>query len=383
MVITAISLGLWAGVFGSAFVKGMMKSKVEALIHTEISHIQIHAPGFREEFNGKLNFSNGAEIKKDLLTDPSVDAVSERVVCMGMLASSRKNNAMRAVGVDPEEEQKVTNIHEKIIEGTYFESGKKHPIVISKKTAEEFDIKLNSKVVFTMQDSAGYITHGAFRVVGIYQTTNHMYDKMTSFVKIEDVRRLFGADVTNEMAVWLKDHEVAEEKAAEYQKKYSKLEVLPWLDLSTGLRMMLAAFDTYLFIIVGIILVALLFSIINTMLMAVLERVREIGMLMAIGMNRRKVFSMIMYETIFMSMIGAPIGLLLSWISITYFGGNGIDLSGAQYENMGYDSTIYPYLDAMSYVQVTVMVLVMAIIAAIYPARKALKLRPVEAIRKV
>ena len=132
--------------------------------------------------------------------------------------------------------------------------------------------------------------------------------------------------------------------------------------------MMIEAFDVYLYIIVGIILVALLFSIVNTMLMAVLERVREIGMLMAVGMTKGRVFNMIMYETVFMTMIGAPIGLFLSWISIQYFGNAGIDLSGAAYESQGFGSVVYPYLDIESYVNVTLMVLVMSLLAAIYPA---------------
>jgi ABC-type antimicrobial peptide transport system permease subunit len=147
--------------------------------------------------------------------------------------------------------------------------------------------------------------------------------------------------------------------------------------------MMTSAIDIYLYVIVGIILVALLFVVLNTMLMAVLERTREIGMLMAIGMDKARVFRMIMYETIFMSMVGVPIGLFISWLSVTVFGQTGIDLSAAEYENLGYASIIYPRMDFQSYVVVAIMVLVMAFVASLYPAIKALRLKPVEAIRKV
>ena len=136
--------------------------------------------------------------------------------------------------------------------------------------------------------------------------------------------------------------------------------------------------------IVGIILVALLFSIINTMLMAVLERVREIGMLMAVGVTKGRVFSMILLETVMMAMIGCPAGLFLSWASIKYFGTVGIDLgANAAYGEMGWSNVIHPALDAASYYQVAFMVAIMAILAAIYPAIKALRLKPAEAIRKI
>ncbi|MFT5511832.1 MAG: putative ABC transport system permease protein, partial [Bacteroidia bacterium] len=350
VVITAISLGLWAGVFGSAFVQGMMKSKVEVVIQTEMSHIQVHVPEFREEFSGKLYIKNAKEVTADFKLNPEVEAVSERVIAMGGLATSRKNGMIKLVGINPEDEKKVSNIYEKVIEGTYFKSTKKRPIVISKKTADDYGVKMNSKVVFTMQDVNGNITSNAYRVVGIFKTGNPMYDRMTAFVKVDQMRNAYGlTEGANEIAVWLKDYSESEAVAASIQDKHKDLEVLAWLDLSVGMRMMIEAFDTYLYIIVGIILVALLFSIVNTMLMAVLERVREIGMLMAIGMTKSRVFRMIMFETIFMTMIGAPIGLFLSWLTINFFGKSGIDLSGAAYEDQGFGSVVYPYLESSSY----------------------------------
>ena len=384
VVITAISLGLWAGVFGSAFVQGMMKSKIEDVIRTEMSHIQIHVPKFRDEYDGSLYMKNASEISASLRANPTVEAVSERMISMGGLASSRKNGMMKLVGINPSDEKQVSNIYEKIVEGSYFESTKKRPIVLSKKTAEDYGVKINSKIIFKMLDAQGQMTDIAFKVVGIYNSGNPMYDKMTAFVKLDQMRNAYGiSDGANEIAVWLNDHNQSEAIATEFQSKYADLEVLPWLDLSTGMRMMIEAFDVYLYIIVGIILVALLFSIVNTMLMAVLERMREIGMLMAVGMTKGRVFNMIMYETVFMTMIGAPIGLFLSWISIQYFGNAGIDLSGAAYESQGFGSVVYPYLDIESYVNVTLMVLVMSLLAAIYPALKALSLKPVDAIRKI
>jgi len=148
---------------------------------------------------------------------------------------------------------------------------------------------------------------------------------------------------------------------------------------------MVEASGTFAYIFVGIILVALLFSIVNTMLMAVMERTREIGMLKAVGLNRRKIFSMIMLETVFLSMIGAPLGLLIAYGFIERLGKVGFDLGsvGEVYSEMGFAAVIYPELGFETYLSITIMVFCMAFIAAIYPARKALKLNASEAIRKI
>ena len=113
------------------------------------------------------------------------------------------------------------------------------------------------------------------------------------------------------------------------------------MDLSTGMRYMIDVLDMYTIIILSVILFALLFSVINVMLMAVLERVREIGMLMAVGMARKNVFIMIILETIFLSLVGAAFGMLISWGLIEYYSVNGIDLGDAAYGDLGFSNKIY------------------------------------------
>jgi ABC-type lipoprotein release transport system permease subunit len=384
VVITAIGLGLWAGIFASAFVEGMMVGKINSVIEKETSHVQFHVPGWRDEFRTGMIIKKTAEIRNKLKEDPRVERAAFRIVTNSMITSTTKNGSVRVMGVDTADEAIVTRLDEKLIEGDYFKGIKRNPILISREIADTYKIKLRSKVVITFLDTEDEIVSGAFRVVGIYKSDNGMYDKMHVFVLNRDLRRIAKIDTgAHEVAVKLQDYEMSEAVASEYQKEFSDLEVLPWLDVSTGMRYMVEVFDVYLYFIVGIILLALLFSIINTMYMAVLERVREIGMLMAIGMTKGRIFGMIMIETIIMTMIGCPLGLALSWLSIAWWGNTGINLSGAMYEDFGYGSIIYPTLDPARYIDVAIMVFVMALIAAIFPARKALKLKPVEAIRKI
>ena len=383
VVITAIALGLWAGVFASAFVQGMMKQKVESVIKMEMSDFQFHQPDFTDEFLAKLYMENGEEIRAEVAKEESVIESSGRLISMGMVGSATQNGAIKIIGINPSDEAEVTGLDTKVIDGAYFEGIKRNPVVISQATAEKFKVKVRSKIILTIQDVEGEIIAGAFRVAGIYKTDNVMFDKMRLYVQQDDLRKLIGIETgLHEIAVSLNDHDLAESMATKYQEAHPDLKVEPWLDLATGMRMMVDMIDVYIYYIVGIILIALLFSILNTMLMAVLERMREIGVLMAVGMTKGKVFIMIMLETLLLGMIGGPLGLLISWVFVSYFETNGIDLGGA-YDDVGFSSIVYPYLDNQSYLEVTYMVVIMAVVAAIYPAIKALNLKPVEAIRKI
>ncbi len=384
VVIIAIALGLWAGVFSSAFTQGMMNQKIESVIRMEMSHFQIHQPKFRDEYQSKLLIKNGLSIQQKINKEATVIASSGRIVGMVMLGSANTNGSVKLNGIIPSDEAIVTELDQKIIEGAYFEGVKRNPILISQKIAEKYKVDVKSKIIITLQDINGEITAGAFKVVGIYNTKNGMYDEMNVFVKRSDIAKLLVIeDNVHEIAVLLNSHDLAEPMATKYQNAYPELEVLPWMDLSTGMRMMIEMMDTYTLIIVGIILIALMFSIINTMLMAVLERVKEIGMLMSIGMSKPKVFFMILIETVCLTFLGAPLGLLLSYTSITYFGHAGINLGSAAYQDLGFSNIIYPSLKYGEYIDVSIMVIFMAILAAIYPAIKALRLKPVEAIRKI
>lgn len=135
-----------------------------------------------------------------------------------------------------------------------------------------------------------------------------------------------------------------------------------------------------------IFMLALIFGIINTMLMAVLERVRELGMLMAVGMNKIKIFFMIVLETILLAVLGAPIGLAVGYFVTSYFNKTGINLfffGQDSMEQFGMSTFIYPTVESQEYLNLALAVMITAVLASIYPAIKAIRLNPVESIRKV
>ncbi|MDZ7807829.1 MAG: FtsX-like permease family protein [Gracilimonas sp.] len=193
-----------------------------------------------------------------------------------------------------------------------------------------------------------------------------------------DLNRLLGKDnLTHNIRIYTDDLMIAGTLAEQLQKDHPDLEVKSWREIAPDLRYVFDMQDISLYMVMIIIIIGLIFSIINTMLMAVMERTRELGMLRAIGMNKSRTFSMVMLETVFLTMVGSPAGLLLGWLTISYFGMNGIDLSAFSegLEGIGITTMIYPSLALKYYLNIVLLVAAAALISALYPAWRALKLR--------
>jgi ABC-type lipoprotein release transport system permease subunit len=385
VILVAICLGLASGVFYMGFYKGMVDQRINSAIKTEASHIQVHQKNYLENPDKKFVVSNTDSVVQVIKSVEGVKATSSRTILNTMIQSPTTGSGVKVTGIVPEDEKRVTNLHSKLIEGFYFEEDRRNPIVIGKKLAEKLKVKLKSKVVITLQDMEGNMTGGAFKVVGIFESANTAFDENNVFVKKSDLGRLMLADnhTSHEIAVLLDQNEQLQATSNSLKNKLPKLDVKTWREIMPEVSLVESSFGITMVIFIGIILLALLFGIINTMLMAVLERTKELGMLMAIGMNKAKVFTMILLETVMLSFVGGICGILLGWALNLYFGVKGIDLGAwsTAYKSIGFDTLVYTKLSLSISLEIAVMVIVTGVIASIYPALKALKLKPAEAIR--
>ena len=301
-----------------------------------------------------------------------------------MGSSATTSTGLRIVGINPANEKTVTTIYKRIVAGNYFKEKKKNQILIGKKLADDLGISEKSKIVLSFQDFEGNIIYGAFRVSGIFETESSVFDKMNVFLEENDLFSLLNVEpVYHEVAIRLNSVQNVDSVHANLSNELSDLSVKSWKELAPELKLMDEMIGLELNIFLAIILFALLFGITNTMLMSVMERVREFGVLMAIGMKRRRVFAMIIIETILLSLVGGVIGMILASISITLVGDVGINLSAFTEGFTAYSISpvLYPILPISFYTSITLMILITAIFSAFYPAIKAIKLKPAQAIR--
>jgi putative ABC transport system permease protein len=382
-VVGSIVVGVWALTFIMAFYEGFVNMYITSAVENDLSHIQIHNPKFGDEKEVQYTLANPDEIRALVQNTAGVKAFTSRSLISGMIANSKGSRGCQIRGVKPVEEAQLTKLNQKIIEGAYFsESKKKNPIIVGEALAGKMKLKIKSKVVLTFQTPNGDLTSASFKVIGIYKGGNDNFEELNLFVQQEDVSRLVGdPKLTHEVAFLVDDVEEMTRIQSELAAKFPNALVETYAEISPDINLYESQMGFISYIIVVIVMFALIFGIINVMLMAILERTRELGMLMAVGMNKSKVFLMIIIETVCIGMIAAPIGLLFGFLTVSYYGYVGIDMT----EGMGkiIAEIIYPELDIKTYLTITIAVAITAVLGALYPALKAISLKPVDAIHSL
>lgn len=386
VMIISIALGLVVGVFYMAFMQGMVDARIESATKSELAHLQIHAPHFLDNNETSLVIKDAKQLTAEIQKTSGVKAVSYRLVAEPFVMAAHGTGGGRLVGIIPEMEKQVTDIAEHLIDGTYLKkSGRMPPVVIGEKLAKNLNLKVGSKINIQLVDLYGDLSSKGFRVGGIYKTSNTGFDEIYLFVNYDELQAQLGTmpDVAHEIAILAEGGDQADLLKPAIEKLVAGQEVKTWKELSPEMSLLTDSMDQYMYVFILIILLGLCFGIINTMLMAVLERTKEIGMLMAIGMNKRRIFSMIILESVMLTVTGGIFGIGLGALVTKFFETTPINLSmfSEGLESYGYAALVYTSLKPEMLVIISILVVITGLLSAIYPARKALKLNPAEATR--
>jgi putative ABC transport system permease protein len=384
-IITAIILGLMGGVFSAAMRLALEQQQFEDTVENQVSHIQMHHPDFIANPEARYLIENGREITNQLNERSDIVVASPRTVFDGMISTANMNAPARLKGIDPGIEASTTSLNEIMVEGTYFEDNGRLPsLLIGEALSRDLNAGVGSRVVLTFQDTWGEVVSASFRVEGTYAVTSRSFEERTLFAKAPVLNELIGApEAVTEIAIVLESPDNYREVAGELANLYRGVEVRHWADLEPSLYYSLEILNEALIWILIIIIMAVSFGLLNTILMSILERVRELGVLMAIGMKKSRVFSMIVMETTMIAIIGGIAGLALSFAMVNILGRTGVPVPGGEgLHEFGYASVMYPRLETGFYFEIAIVLVIFAILAAVYPAWKAITLQPAEAVRQ-
>ncbi len=384
VLLAAIIAGLWAGVLVTGLMNGMMQQRMDYMIESEITYAQVHHPEFRTEGNAWMFIPEHKEITEWLAADDRVKSYTSRVITDGMLQSPVKTSGVRIRGIDPERERETTTFHENMVAGEYLDNEMRNAVLLGESLASDHNMEIGDRIVLTFEDTESELTSAAFNIAGYFKSASSQFDDRNVFVRSEDLSHLLSErPVVHEIAMMLTSDEYTAPVVKEINERFEGVIAQSWYEISPELGTLQAMNGMYVFILNGIILIALAFGILNTMLMAIFERMREIGVLLSIGMSRLKVFAMITLEAIILSLSGAFAGIFLAWLSISYLHNQGVNLEmfAAGIEEIGWPTVIYPFIYTHEFVYVVILVIIIAMLATLYPAFKAFKINPIEAAK--
>ncbi len=386
IILISIVIGVIAIIFFEALSVGFVNQMVNNQIGIHTAHIQIHKNGFNEEKLIQNYLPNSSKILNELRQLNEIKHMSQRIISYGLITTAENSTGILIAGVIPEEEKNVTKISEFLIEGSYFLTNKKE-ILISKRLAKSMDLSIDDKVVLLASRVDGKVGSELFRVVGIFQTPNSVFDKSTIYITLVDAQEVFGLNNNiSEIAIVSSNlNEVAKLKDKIAKIIGAEYEVLSYHDLIPTLVMQQEMTGNWMLIIYIIIGLAMIFGIINTFLMSVFERINEFGVLKAIGMNEQKLLLMIVYESLILGIIGAIVGSIFGLSLVVYFSKVGLNfaLFSEGLSAWGIAAIIYPEIVFFSIIKAFLVVGSISLLASLYPALKALQLQPVKAIRYV
>lgn len=385
VLIMAIIAGLWAGILVTALTNGWIHQRFVNLIQEEITHAQIHHPEFLTEREPWMYIQNTNEIFSTLDRDERVLSWSARTLTDGMIQSPLTSSGVQIRGVQIDRERATTTFHENLTQGDYLDTDLRNPVMLGERLADKLNVEIGNRIVLTFQDLDNEITSGSFTISGLFRTASNPYDERNVFVRAEDLQELLGGEaVFHEIAMMFQDEDLSNAVTTDLNNEFEHIAAETWYELSPELRYITDAGGNLIVYIMAVILLALAFGILNTMLMAIFERMRELGMLLAIGMSKLRVFVMIMLESVILTFTGAAGGLLLAWLTLGYLGEKGIDMTSVGGDSMaefGYDAVVYPIAYTNDYITTIILVVITALLAAVYPAIKALRLNPGEVVR--
>lgn len=391
IVAFSIGFGILAMILSIGFMNGFNNQMVENTINTSLGHIAIHQNGWQKNPKLEKNFHIDQKMISAVKQLPNIAAYAPRVKVQGIVRSSAAARGVMINGIDPLLESKVSRLQDytsKEKGSAYFAIGDEEAVLISQTLATKLDLRIGEKLVVMVQDKNMEIVGVGLTIKGIYQTPIDTFDKFMIFVPIGYLQKITGiGNNVTELNILLNDKKTVDLAQTFLKGKItnSSLEILSWKDMAPNLVSAIKLFDSMVYIFFAIVFITVIFSVANTMIMAIMERFHELGVMKSIGTKPSWIFWLIIFEAVNLGFVGLFIGTFSGLGIVKFMSWYGIDFSVFS-ESMrvwGTGSIIYPSIRFKDLFVAMLIVLVTTVLAAIYPAIKATRIKPLEALNHI
>jgi len=385
ITISSIAIGLAAMTFMWGFIDGMNRQMIDNTTRFFAGDIQIHLKGYHDDPTLDRAFQQAGPVVRAVRDHPDVMAASARLEGKALASRDDKSRGVMVAGVAPDEEASVTVLFDAIAAGERL-AASANGVLIGEALAEALGVRTGGEVVLVSQAYDGSVASGRYPVRGVFRTKIDELDNYLVIMPLAVARDFFAApDAATSLALRLRERGDTERVRTSLASKLGeRYEVLGWPVLLPMVAVGVRFHEVVTYVVLFAFLVVVGAAVANPVLMAVLERTREFGIMLAVGTSRARLLRLVLYEVALLGFAGLAIGNALGIGLTAYFSRSGIDLGAfeAGLRTMpGLSDVIYPAANASSSLAISAIVLATAGVAALYPAIGAARIEPVEAIR--
>lgn len=385
IAVASVAFGLGAVIFLRSFIHGAQNQMVANITATLTGDAQIVPASQQNLYETNFVITNPADAREILREEPAVIGLMEKVVRGGIVASPTASMMTFIVGVDPQEE-KLIGTRRTIISGNDLASGTGHEALVGEAMRKILGVEVGEKIVVTAEDEQGELTGEAFTLTGTFATGNDQIDNGTVIVPKQTIQHLLSwGERISKFQLKLNSDENPQQVFSRLGERLTpqNLKIISWQEVIPMLAQMLDFQNGMTWVVLTIVLVVVTVGILNTLMMSLLERVREFGLMLALGTPPLGVLGIVLIESLLLSASGAILAVLLGWGLTAFFGMRGIDLTpvAATLSNFMIGSHVFPTMDWGRVGLFVPVVILVNLVVAMIPAWKAGRLQPVEAMR--
>ncbi len=382
IMLGALTVGVWSMIWMTAMMRGMLEQMVEDSINNLSGHIQIHAQGFRDDPSINNSMTEADAALQGFFQTEVIQAWSQRLRLPAMIASERHSFPVTIVGIDPRLEQDMSFIMQARIDGEMLSSLSDNGILVGAQLLDKLESRQGKRIVIMTQDRHNQMADRGFRIKGVYSARLQLLEKQYVFVGLATLQKLLDCQsCVSETSLKINDESRLLAIKQQLETSLPEYEIKTWYELDPYTESMLKTMDGFIFVFILIIFLALSFGLVNTLVMAIFERSREISLLHALGLSPVKIAIQIMLEAGMLILLGLLLGNLLAFLSLWPVR-EGIDISivGEGLDFAGISSVLKPSLLVTDVLLANVTVALLGMLACLLPAWRAARRAPASAL---
>ncbi|MEM0997305.1 MAG: FtsX-like permease family protein [Bacteroidota bacterium] len=364
---------------------GMYDKMIDDVVGLQMGYAQVHQAGYWEEPIIDNSLQSTPELQEQLRSDPQVKDIVPRLETFALATSGELSRGCLVIGIDPEKENALSQLAQRIAEGRYLKSGSAPGALVAQGLAEKLNLGLGDTIVMIGQGYHAAPAAGKFAITGILRFGNPEMSNGVVYLALPDAQFMYAAEerITSYVLELEQPREAAQVVHGIEERLPGDYEVMDWQTMSPELMQMMEGDKGGNAIIVGVLYMVVGFGIFGTVLMMTAERRHEFGVTVAIGMKRRMLAFVVFLETVFVSLLGVIIGTATAFPIVVYFNRNPIRLDSLAeaYAEFGLEPVLPTTIDPAIFLQQATTVLVIATLISIYPFQRILRLNPVRSMR--